>query len=168
MKKMHTLCASLLCACLGTTSCAGDYDRILAGKWIGTAQNREGKHVMLEFTGNHTVTISNYLENPVTVQYAIPDNPYMRSPEKGGFSIEYRHDYETLSSGVKINTYFSQELYYHEENGIPILSETGFEHDGCGFMIVSEFLPEDRFTEGFESALYKKHLCKDLGKARGR
>ena len=49
-----------------------------------------------------------------------------------------------------------------------ILSETGFEHDGCGFMIVSEFLPEDRFTEGFESALYKKHLCKDLGKARGR
>ncbi len=169
--KLLSAFTALLCAFFNhgvlADSCAGK----LAGTWIEAGMNSESntEGLILEFTGNREITINNLLENPVTVRYEIPERPYMKRPEKGAFSITYTHRYKKMSSGILISTSFTQELYYHEENGLPILSETNFEHDGCGLMITSEYLPKDRYVKGFTSELSKKinDSCTD-GRPRGR
>ncbi|MBQ8706808.1 MAG: hypothetical protein IJ523_01825 [Succinivibrionaceae bacterium] len=169
--KLHSTCLALLWALLGNQAMADHMDNKLAGVWLeagGTSYTRQ-KGLVLEFAGNHTVMVSNLLQEPVTAVYGIPKNPYMRQPEPGAFSIVYSHNYQKLSSGVLIDTSFTQELYYHEENGVPVLSETGFEHDGCGFMIATEYLPRDKYREGFVSELSRKvnGRC-DTSGTRGR
>ncbi|WP_274968877.1 hypothetical protein [Succinimonas amylolytica] len=156
MKKLLSAWAMILGSCLAPGCFAGDYDARLAGTWVGVSPEPATPNLVLEFSGDQTVTIRNLLEEPVTVRYEISDRPYMTNPEKGGFSIRYTHYYQKRSLGVLLNTSFTQELYYHVENGLPILSETGFEHDGCGFMIRDEYLPEGRGQAGFESELSKK------------
>lgn len=169
--KLLSVLTALLCALFNHAALADSYDRKLTGTWIEAGRNSEAgtEGLQLEFTGNRQVRISNLLEDPVTVRYEIPERPYMKRPEKGAFSITYTHRYKKMSSGILISTSFTQELYYHEENGLPILSETNFEHDGCGLMITNEYLPEDRYVKGFASELSKKinGSCTD-GRPRGR
>ena len=155
MNKLLSACAMMFGSFLASGCFAGNCDARLSGTWISASPEPNNPNLELEFTGNETVIIRNLLEEPVTVRYEISDHPYMQQPEEGGFSIRYTHYYQTRLLGVLIDTSFTQELYYHVENGLPILSETGFEHDGCGFMITDEYLPKDRFQAGFVSELSK-------------
>ncbi len=156
MKNLLSAFAAFLSAFMIPGCLAGNIDDKLSGTWICTSPQRGGKPALeLEFPGNGQITLKNLLEEPVTIKYEIPERPYMQQPEPGSFSISFRHYYQMRSLGVLLNTSFSQELYYHVENGVPILSETGFEHDGCGFMIAAEYLPESHYQAGFVSKLYR-------------
>ncbi len=170
--RLISACTALLCAFLNHEAAADNYDKKLAGTWLETSRsfNYGPENLILEFTGNHTVKITNLLEEPVTATYEIPDRPYMNRPEDGAFSITYTYEYQKMSSGVLISTSFTQELYYHEEDGLPVLSETGFEHDGCGFMITNEYLPKEKFVKGYVSNLSKEvnRFCTNEKKPRGR
>ncbi|MBQ7528953.1 hypothetical protein IJT10_03505, partial [bacterium] len=71
-------------------------------------------------------------------------------------SFEYTHNVKRANDRIVERTEYV-DLLYHTEDGRPILSEKGFEHDGRGFIIMGEYLRQDKdFVDGFEYKLKKK------------
>ena len=126
------------------------YSSKLCGTWAETEQYKDCPRTVLHFKG-HNLRFENMFGESSSVKYKVIEK------KKDGFVIgfEYTHNV-TRPSGTVVERTESPELFYHVENGRPILSEMVFEHDGRGDIIMSEYLREQDFVDGFVSELKKK------------
>ena len=125
----------------------------LEGTWIETTQVRETPRAVMHFKGRK-LRFENMFDDSGTVKYKVTE-------KHGGefcISFEHRHNVRRANGNI-VERVEEPEFLYHVENGRPILSEKGFEYDGRGPIIMSEYLREEDFIDGFRSEL--KHRLND-------
>ncbi|MDO5295485.1 MAG: hypothetical protein Q4F00_02425 [bacterium] len=122
----------------------------LAGTWLETEQIRDCPRTVLRFEGKK-LHFEHMFGTSATVKYKVID----KNRDKFTVTFDFTYKY-TKPNGNIVNLEAKPELIYHVENGRPILSETAFEHDGRGTVIMREFLREKEFEDGFVSELKKK------------
>ncbi|MBQ7501180.1 hypothetical protein IJT93_00495 [bacterium] len=150
MKIIGISAAAILLLIIVAAARADGISRRLGGTWLETVHSENTPGGSLHFCGNK-VRYENYNSGSGEAKYKITDK------NKDGFTVtfDYTRRLERPSGEIE-DREETAELLYHTENGRPILSEKGFEHGGRGPVIISEFLREDSFAEGFESELRKK------------
>ncbi len=122
----------------------------LAGTWTETVQVNDCPRAVLRFEGKK-LHFEHYFDTSATVNYRIINK------KRDQFTVTFDFTYKFKKpSGDIIDLEETPELIYHVENGRPILSETAFEHDGRGTIIMREFLREKEFEDGFQSELKRK------------
>ena len=122
----------------------------LAGTWLETEQIRDCPRTVLRFEGKK-LHFEHMFDTSATVKYKVID----KTRDKFTVTFDFTYKY-TKPNGDIVDLEAAPELIYHVENGRPILSETAFEHDGRGTIIMREFLREKEFEDGFVSELKKK------------
>ncbi len=124
----------------------------LDGTWIETQQVPGNSRVVLRFHGRR-LTAENMLgHKEFTVSYSVKERQ-----EINKFIVTFDFTHKVVKpSGSIVEFEKSPELKFYIENGTPILSELGFEHDGRGVIVMSEYLREKDFKDGFESELKKR------------
>ena len=122
----------------------------LAGTWIETEQTGDSPRAILKFEGKK-LHFEHLFGTSATVKYKVID----KNRDKFTVTFDFTYKY-TKPNGDIVDYEKTPELIYHVENGRPILSEKGFEHDGRGTIIMREFLREKDFADGFRSELKKK------------
>lgn len=127
----------------------------LDGTWIEAEQIKGNPRVALHFKGN-SVTFENLYDKALTVKYTVSERTF----DDFTITVEYKHDIQKPNGRV-VEHEFSHEFLYHVENGRPILSEKGFEYDGRGSIILSEYLRKENFEDGFKSELKRKYNSKE-------
>ena len=149
MKPFRTLAMSLLCL-LPMLAEGGAMDEKLEGTWIETEQFGNFPRTVLRFRDG-SVSFDTPSGEHVTAPYKIGKS------DRDGFSVsyEYRHMVKR-GNGRIIERREFEDLYYHVEDGKPVLSEDIFEADGRGRIFGGEFLREGDFVEGFESRMKKR------------
>lgn len=122
----------------------------LAGTWIETEQTEGCPRAVLQFEGKK-LHFKHLFGTSATVKYKVID----KTGDKFTVTFDYTYKY-TKPNGDIVDYEKTPEFIYHVENGCPILSEKGFEHDRRGTIIMREFLREKEFADGFRSELRKK------------
>ncbi len=122
----------------------------LDGTWIETEQFKDHPRAVLHFKGRN-LRFENMFGTSDTVEYKVMEK------KADNFRIMFEYRYELKKpSGRIVEHDVAPEYLYHEENGRPILSEIGFEYDGRGSIVMSEYLRKEDFIDGFRSELLHK------------
>ena len=122
----------------------------LTGTWVATEQAGNFPRTVLHFKGK-TLRFENLFGASDTVPYQVKKKDSTGTT----ISVEYTHMVKRPNDRmVKRDEY--REFLLHTENGRLILSEKDFEADGRGDIIMSEFLREEDFIDGFRSELKRK------------
>ena len=122
----------------------------LTGTWIETEQAGNSPRVVLHFEGK-ALRFENLFGDTGTVPYQVKK----RDSTGTTISVEYTHMVKK-PGGRMVKREEYREFLLHTENGRPILSEKDFEADGRGDIIMSEYLREEDFIDGFRSELKRK------------
>ena len=122
----------------------------LTGTWIETEQAGNSPRVVRHF-GGKTLRFENLFGDSDTVPYQVKK----RDSTGTTISVEYTHMVKK-PGGRMVKREEYREFLLHTENGRPILSEKDFEADGRGDIIMSEYLREEDFIDGFSSELKRK------------
>ena len=148
--KLFSITAAALLSMLPLAAFAGSLSGRLEGTWIETEQVKGNPRVILSFKGNE-VHFENMYDASATVPYSVTRE------KDGAFTITFEYRYKVRrGNGRIVERCERPELLYHVENGRPILSEKEFEYDGRGPIIMSEYLREEDFVDGFISVLKHK------------
>ena len=127
-----------------------DVSAKLKGTWIQTVQFRDSPRALLTFEGKN-VRFENLSAKSGSAEYKVTKK------NDDGFSITFEYSYKVKRGNGHIVEYTDRpELFFHVENGRPILSEMIFECDGRGQIIMNEYLRRDDFVDGFRSELCHK------------
>ncbi|MBO4317353.1 MAG: hypothetical protein J5855_03630 [Mailhella sp.] len=122
----------------------------LDGTWIETVQAGDAPRAVLHFEGKK-LRFENLYGAGGTAEYKVIEK------RAGSIRIRFEFSYEiTKPSGRVVTHEAAPEFLYHEEDGKPVLSEMGFEYDGRGQVVLSEYLREDDLTDGFRSELCRR------------
>ncbi len=148
--KLASALAAALIALLPAAALADSVSRRLEGTWIETKQFKNYPRTVLHFKGRK-LSFENMYDKPATVEYNVTE----KKGDTFSISFEYRYNVKR-GNGRIVERVERPEFLYHVENGRPILSEKEFEYDGRGPILMSEYLREEDFTDGFESELKKK------------
>lgn len=148
--KIFAMLAAALCSLFPAAACADAFSDKLEGTWLAVRQFEDRPRTTVTFKGSK-VRLENIYTQPVTVEYKVTEN------NKDGFTVyfEYTHKVKR-GNGRIIDSRDIYELFYHEEDGRPILSEQVIEYDGRGLIIMGEYLRKENFTDSFESRLKRE------------
>ncbi len=122
----------------------------LDGTWMETVQFNDHPRTVLHFKGRK-LRFENMFETSDTVEYKVIE----KKADTFKIMFEYRYKLKKPSGRV-VEHDAAPEYLYHVENGRPILSEIGFEYDGRGTIVMSEYLRKEDFIDGFRSELQHK------------
>ena len=126
---------------------ADDVSARLKGEWLNTVKYENSPRSVLRFEGNKV----NFelFGRKGSAEYKVTEK---KAADK--FSITFAYSYKVKRGNGRIVEYTDRpELMFHVENGRPILSETVFEFDGRGLIIMGEYLRKEDFVDGFHSEL---------------
>ncbi len=126
---------------------ADDVSARLKGEWLNTVKYENSPRSVLRFEGNKV----NFelFGRTGSAEYKVTEK---KAADR--FSITFAYSYKVKRGNGRIVEYTDRpELMFHVENGRPILSETVFEFDGRGLIIMGEYLRKEDFVDGFHSEL---------------
>ena len=132
---------------------ADDVSARLKGEWLNTVKYENSPRSVLRFEGNKV----NFelFGRTGSAEYKVTEKKSADS-----FTIKFEYSYKEKRGNGRIVEYTDRpELMFHVENGRPVLSETMFECDGRGLIIMGESLRKENFVDGFQSEL--RHRLND-------
>ena len=140
-----------------SAAAADDYSGKLDGTWIETRMTDGFPRTVLRFNGD-SLRVENMYGKDITVAYTAADERPVGYTD--GFTVSFEYRYKVKRGNGRIVEHRdAPEFFYHAEDGRPVLSMMAMELDGRGLVVLSDFLREEDFTDGFVSEL--RHRLND-------